>query len=183
MKRFALLALAVLAACADSKKGPGFESDWEREHAGLLEGPVHDTVPPPPARPRAEELVAFDVGAPRSFRYFVDPRSIAVSGNKVQYTLVARSPSGVDNVSFESIDCREAQFRSFARAGEAGEWIERPTPWRPIRMPLNAPQAALYAQYFCPSGTAVHDAAEAAAALRGGGHPLARPAQFGPGGR
>jgi hypothetical protein len=103
-------------------------------------------------------------------------RSTGVSGSKVQYTLVARSASGVDNVSFESIDCREAQFRSFARGSDAGGWIERPTPWRALRMPLNAPQVALYLQYFCPNRVAVRDAAEAVAALRAGGHPLARPA-------
>ena len=177
MKRFALVALAFLAACADTKKGPGFESDWERQHARLLAEPTEEAVPPAPPRPRGEDLLPFDVGVPGSFRYFVDAKSIVPSGSKVQYTLVARSPSGVDNVSFESIDCREAQFRSFARASGSGAWIERATPWRQIRTPLNAPQFALYGQYFCPAGIAVRDGAEAAAALRSGGHPLARPAQ------
>ncbi|MGE5640508.1 MAG: CNP1-like family protein [Clostridia bacterium] len=175
MKRAALVALALLAACADSKKGPGFESDWEREHAGVLAEPAQETLPTPPAQPRAEDLLPFDVGQPGSFRYFVDPKSIGVSGSRVQYTLVARSPSGVGNVSFEAIDCRDGQFRSFARGSDSGAWIERATPWRPIRTPLNAPQFTLYVQYFCPNGVAVHDVPEAAGALRAGGHPYARP--------
>ena len=172
--RIVVCAALALSACAGNSRSDGFASDWEQQHARLLEGPVRDATPPVPALPRAQNLIEFKVEPPRGFRYFIDGQSISVSDRNVRYTLVARSPSGVDNTSFEAIDCKEHQFRSYARASDAGGWIERPTGWRPIETPLNAAQWVLQWQYFCPNGVAIGDAPEGVAALRAGGHPWAK---------
>lgn len=181
--RIGLAAALALSACAGSSRSDGFASDWEQQHARLLEGPVRDVIPPVPALPRRESLLEFRVEPSNGFRYFIDGQSISVSERHVRYTLIARSPSGVGNISFEAIDCKERQFRSYARASDAGGWIERPTDWRQIQTPLNVVQWVLQRQYFCPGGIAVRDGPDAIAALRAGGHPWARPATSAPTGR
>ena len=159
------LALAAGAAAAQPK------SDWERENEERLKHSEEVVVAPPPLQ-RAR-LVELRLEAPTDFRYFVDAASLSVGADRiVRYTLVARSPSGVENLTFEGLRC-SGEFRVYAVGQPRDDsWSGRPGQWRPVPRDPRVGQNALLRRYFCPArATAIRDAAEGAEALRAGGHP------------
>lgn len=161
-----LAVLAALGACSGS--GPREESDWERKHA---KPEAVDDAPALPPLPRPSSLVEFEVTAHAGMRFFVDTSSIEpAEGEVVRYVLVARSPSGAQNVSFEGLRCGTGQVRRYAVGGRDGSWGGRPGDWTPGQ----AWHRALLREYFCPQGAPIRNREEGAAALRSGGHPFAR---------
>ena len=166
----ALAAVALVAACGGGSKR-NERSDWEEKNERLLrEAP--DTVPTPPQYPADQNLLKFFVTSASDFGYFVDRTSIAAEGPVVRYVLVARSPSGVDNVFFEAVNCKDRQFRTYARGTNDRKWIVRPTEWRDVASNQRA-QFALYHDYFCPNGAPILSTNEGVNALEKGGHPWA----------
>lgn len=168
---------ALLGACSSGTAH--FKSDWERENEGRLardesaSGSPMENLPP---FPRGENLAEFFVGGGSDFRFFVDRTSISVSKDRiVRYVLVARSPSGVDNVTYEGINCREAEYRIYAVGRSDGSWASRPGEWRPIiRENVQRWHDALRGEYFCPNGIAIEEAADGVRALQRGGHQSIR---------
>jgi len=160
--------LLVVAGC--SSRGPQVESDWERNNAVQLAGEEDVALPP---YPKNENLVPVYISATTDFKYFVDASTLSVSpkAREIRYVFVARSPSGVDNVSYEAIRCPE-EFRVLATGEGAGKWSSRPGPWRPIvkGAALSWPYA-LSRNYFCPHRDPIRTAEEGSDALRRGSHP------------
>jgi len=128
-----------------------------------------------PPFPKAENLVAFEAGAAVRFRFAVDASSLAPGRDGVvRYILVATSPTGARNISFEGIRCRTGTFRVYALGRDDGTWSERPGEWRPIVDRRAQPaRHALWRDYFCPHRVPIAEAREGVAALRQGGHPHA----------
>jgi hypothetical protein len=157
-----------LVGCAAA---PGPQSDWEKQNAQRLGGT--EEQPAPPAYPAASELIEFYVGPTVAFKFFIDPRSISVGRDKVvRYTLVARSPTGVENVSYEGMRCPD-QYRIYALGRpEQKAWSVRPGDWRPIPRSYGSnSQYALARDFFCPHRDPVQTVAEAVDALQHGVHP------------
>jgi len=178
LKRLAALALAahVVLALAQPK------SDWEIEveRRGWKEGEYQL-----PAAPKAEDLMEFYVSATTDFRFFIDRQSLSVGKDGVvRFTLLARSPSGSENVTYEGIRCSEGNYRVYAYGRAGGGWSERDSDWRPIEVKTTQRwHSALWREYFCPHKVPIFDPAEGVDALRRGGHPNAGGLQPGPGGR
>ena len=172
MKRFAMLAagLAALAGCNSQPYQP--ESEWEQANRERLSRQAEQAVALP-AYPKKENLVEFYVSATADFKYYVDTSTISVSprSREVRYVMVARSPSGVENVSYEAIRC-PSEFRVLAVGRSDGSWSERPGEWREMTKgsALSWPYA-LSRNYFCPHRDSVQSVAEAADALQRGSHP------------
>lgn len=168
--RAAGVLLAVLLGAGTGQAFAQPKSDWERaeEERNWSEGEYSL-----PAYPKGEDLVPFDPGAGSDFRFFIDVRSLSVGADGiVRYTVVARSPSGVENVSFEGIRCRSASARAYAFGQGDGRWSVRGTDWRQIdARGAQRWRHALWREYFCPHTIAIRDAAEGIDALRRGGHP------------
>ncbi len=166
MKRLAALGLPLsllaLAACGQ----PGPQSDWERRHEERLPPPPEAAAPLPPY-PKGEQLIEFFVAATSEFRFFIDASSISVGPDGiVRYVLLARSPSGVENISFEGMRCATTEVRIYA-VGRDGSWAGKPGEWREI--PARSVQRwhnALYREYFCPHKQPIGSASEAIEALR-----------------
>lgn len=164
------LSLALLAGC----KSSGPKSDWETANAARLAEaeklPTEDIIPTPPNR--RGELIEFSAGPTSTFRFFIDAQSLSVdSEGVVRYVLVARSPQGVDNVSFEGLRCATDEVRIYA-LGRDGAWVGRPSGWRKI----DASAATrwhyeLSQNFFCPQRDPIASAKEGIRALREGGHP------------
>lgn len=160
-----LLALA-LAGCG----APPPASDWERQQGAKLtavEQPV--TLPP---FPEQRNLVGFDLIAPTDMRFFIDAASLTVGGGVVRYVVVARSPQGAENVSYEALRC-PGEYRVYALGRPDGTWLGQGGGWRTIpRLMDRSVHYSLARNYFCPRNIPVHSAREAVEALRDGGHAL-----------
>jgi hypothetical protein len=162
---------AALAAAQNTNELPearGAKSDWEeaQEKLGWRDAAVRL-----PDYPRSGNLIEFPVSMQSSFRFYVDSASISLAPDGVvRYTLVARSPSGVSNVSYEGIRCPTKSYRVYA-IGSDGRWLPgRQEDWRDIEArSMQRWHNALYFEYFCPRRQPVKDVAEAVRALRQGG--------------
>lgn len=152
------------AAQADSQK-----SDWEREQEAREFKEADLALP---ALPKKEALIDFFVSGASSFRFFIDPASLSVGPDYVvRYTLVARSASGYENISYQGIRCGAGSYKIFA-FGNDGRWQRSNSEWQEI-VPKSVQRwhNALRRQYFCPLGAPIETAAEGVDALRRGGHP------------
>jgi len=175
LRRVLALGAALLAACGASPE----QSDWEKANEAKLERDQDIPVPKLPAFPKRENLVQFEVPGPtQGFRYFIDSASLQVGADKlhlIQYVVVARSPSGGENVAFELLRCTTAEFRTYAYGQSDGTWGGRPSPWRPVTGAGARPwNFALASHYFCPQAVPVRSADEALRALRQGGNPFSK---------
>lgn len=138
------------------------EKPWEEQKAML------------PPYPEQRNLIGFDGGPTTDFRFFVDASSVTVDKDQVvRFVLVARSPAGAVNVSFEGLRCktRERKLYAFGRADRT--WAEaRRVEWQKLSGTERNPYAAVLAEdFFCPARGIVRTPQEAVDALRRKGHP------------
>jgi len=149
---------------SDQERG-GLKTEYERqlEEREFKEGDLQL-----PAYPKKEALIEFRISDPGSFRYFVDPAAISIGKDEVvRYTLVVRSSSGVDNVSYEGMRCSSGSYKVFAY-GNDGKWSPSSGDWRDTALRW---EFELRTRYLCPMKQQVQSVAEAIDALRRGGHP------------
>ena len=168
MKRLFLLAALGWAALAPAQP----KSDWEVEQE---ERDWREAEFKLPAYLKADALIEFSVSAASRFRFFVDPLSLSVGADGVvRYTLLARSPTGAETVSYEGIRCKSGSYRVYA-FGYRGAWSQARSEWKPIEpKSVQRWHQALQREYFCPFNAQVQTAAEAVEYLRRGGHPELR---------
>ena len=171
------LTLILLAACSTPSTAPGSKSDWEKANEEKLaaseKAAAANAIPTPPTK--RGELIEFSVSATQEFRFFVDASTLSVDNEGVvRYVLVARSPSGVENMSFEGMRCVTNEYRIYA-LGRDGAWVGRPTDWRSMDVKtVTRWHHELARNYFCPQREPITNAGEGVVALRQGGHPLTR---------
>ncbi len=161
-------------ALAQAPAAGQVKSDWElqQERSGWKEAEVK-----PPAYPRKENLIEFFVAAASDFRFFVDGASLSVGPDGVvRYALVARSPSGAENLTFEGIRCATGEYRIYAVGRPDGVWAGRASEWRVIEpRTVQRWHNALQREYFCPDREPVRTPEEGVNALREGRHPRILP--------
>jgi hypothetical protein len=126
-----------------------------------------------PAWPVDANLIPFEVSRRASFKYFVDGQSLSVAGGDiVRFTLVAKSATGAQNVSYEGFRCTTDERATYAYGRTDRTWREVSDPqWMPVTSKDEA-RSVLMAYHLCPGRRAVKNAAEAANAVRFG-HPEA----------
>jgi len=139
--------------------------DWQEEESKL------------PAYPQTGNLIEFSVSALSSFRFFVDAESITAGADGiVRYTLVARSSSGTENVSFNGLRCSTGEHKLFANGRTSDQtWVTlRDGQWKALEpKAVTRQHYALMRDFFCPSAVAILSRAEGVDALRRGMHPNA----------
>lgn len=111
----------------------------------------------PPA-PKDENLLPFYVGPTATQKFSVDAKSLSIGKDGVvRYTLVAVSPGGAKNISYEGIRCASYEKKVYALGRDDGTWApSRRNQWDPIvRGNANRQHAALSADYFCSNLTVV----------------------------
>jgi len=164
--------MALLPACAGGRSTG--QSDWEKRNEGRLAKEAAEVAPELPPYPRQENLIEFFVSSASDFRFFVDRASISVKDRIVRYTLVARSPNGVDNVSYEGLNCPAGEYQVYALGRSDRTWLNRSGPWREItHRSVQRWHNALYGEFFCPNRVAIADAVEGIRALERGAHSSA----------
>ena len=164
-----MLAL-LLAACGGREAQ---KSDWEIRNQDRLarEATDREVLTRFPALPQRANLAEFSVIGAGDFRFYVDRASLSVGDNGVvRYTLVARSASGVDNITYEGARCATGEHRIYAVGGE-GAWRAGTGSWRALTQRWDV---VLHREFFCPQGVPIRDSAEGLRALEQGGHPFSR---------
>lgn len=160
----------VCAAMAFVFVAPVFAADFDEEYEIKTWTEVAVTLPP---APRQDDLVQFYVSAATDNLFFVDRSSISVGEDGVvRYVLLIQAGGGARNVSYEGIRCLTREHRIYASGRRDGSWSKsRNNAWTKIQeVYANRHNAALFQDYFCPSGNIVINADEARTALRSGGH-------------
>lgn len=133
-------------------------------------------MPAAPAYPTDRTLLPVEIRATSALRYFVDGATLSVDLKTgiVRYTLVARSPAGAENVTYEAIRCPSAEYRVYYLGHGDKTWAERRGGWGLIADSRQSHYRVLYRDYFCPQANPIRDADEGRLALRQGGHPWAK---------
>ena len=165
--------IAVAAACFTGAHAQP-KSDWEitLEERDWQEGEIKL-----PDYPKAQNLIEFEsLASSGNFRFFVDSQSLSAGKDgAVRYTLVARSGSGVENVSFNGLRCARGTHKVYATGRSDKTWAPvRTGDWKAIQ--LNSParqHVILMRDFFCPSGVPIMSREEGLDALRKGIHPYA----------
>lgn len=122
-----------------------------------------------PAYPKPADLQEFQISGTTDNRYFIDASSLRVDADGVvRYSLVVRSKTGVENVSFEGMRCDAKEWKAYAFGRPDGTWSADPNAqWQPIVWrSSNGYRFELFSDYFCPDGFPPRDAKAALAALR-----------------
>ena len=86
-------------------------------------------MPLPPAF-SLDKLLVFEVLSNAPMNFGVDPGTLHItrSDNVLRYVMVASSPSGVKNITYEGIRCATAQVKTYARFSADGRWMPTPDP-------------------------------------------------------
>lgn len=160
VRRFAaLVSFALLAACAAAPQLPSaFERDFDDETKGWQE--IQAQLP---AVPKDDDLVVFGVSGATQFRFAIDAYSLSIGSDDVfRYVIVATSPQGARNVSYEGVRCRTHERKIYATGRSDGTWVRaRKAAWAPIEeVGNNRQHAALMKEYFCPDGYPARNVAE-----------------------
>lgn len=167
-----LLLTVFVGACASSE--PPSEATRRSNDAvstAQPKGAWSEINSPLPPYPRAENLAEFQIAGTTSFRFFADLASVRVDADGVvRFTVIARSASGVENVSFEGIHCESREYKVYAYGSTDRTWIRPRNPtWQSISSTSNNDlRNSLYRYYLCPKGLAQRDAKKAVAVLKRG---------------
>ena len=135
------------------------EEEWTEQQARL------------PAFPKPENLVLVPIDAVKTFEFRIDASSIDVGQDGViRYTLVARSSSGSENISFEGIRCDTAERKLYAFGRANKTWAQaRTVGWTKYAGVGMNYQSELAAKFFCPDTVRVRNVAEALENMKTGG--------------
>ena len=129
-----------------------------------------------PPYPKPENYLPFKVNAVTPFEFFIDAKSVSVGDEVVRYSLIAKSASGVLNISFEGMRCSGRQYRVYAYGRSDNSWSRaRSSRWQSLlQEESNAHRAMLYSDYFCPEGGIIASVESGLQTLRNGGPPPER---------
>lgn len=164
-----LLLLPLLMAAGAMAQS--FEEDFESEKSWKeIEARL-------PAYPKPEALLPFQVSPAIALRYFIDAESITPGEDGVvRYSLIVKSPSGAENVTFEGMRCSTRERKLYAFGRRDSTWSRnRYARWDPIEVGVRQAehQVVLYKEFFCPEKVMVSSREEAVGALKDGMHPRA----------
>jgi len=109
-------------------------------------------LPAPPDQDRLQEVAGSTGSFP--YRVYIDPQSLTIGDDRVvRYTVVAISPSGARNITYEGLHCGEQAYRRYAYLAD-GQWQEtRDSPWQSLRgSRTDHYRYVFYHHYMCDPG-------------------------------
>jgi hypothetical protein len=104
-------------------------------------------VPAPPDFDTAR-VIQLDMPRHLSVRLGVDPGTLRITSDGiVRYVMVAQSPGGTVNATYEGIRCQTAEVKVYARytSGKVWSMISQPE-WKPLRDNQPSPHALAFAR-------------------------------------
>lgn len=161
-----------LVACASSE--PPSESSRRANDAASTAAPKGawtESSSPLPPYPLPENLAEFKIAGSSSFKYFADLTSVRVDPDGVvRLTVIARSRSGTENVSFEGIHCESEEYKVYAFGSVDKTWKPARNPkWQSVTgTDENDFRRSLHHYYVCPLGVAPTNTQAAVRAMKRG---------------
>lgn len=166
MRIFTALLLSLLAApvlanreatvWGDSYGSGNFEYDFDENAKAWQE--IQARLPP---YPKGGNLVEFTVSSATGNRFFIDYDAISVGADGVvRYSVLIRSPSGAETVSYEGMRCETGERKLYAFGHQdgkgGGQWSRnRYAKWEPIpARQATSHQRELFFHYLCTVDTA-----------------------------
>jgi hypothetical protein len=145
---FLLSALIAPAAPAQGITGT-FDANFD-------DRPWSDVAAHLPKFPEPSDLVEIQVLGEQTNKFLIDIASVDLGSDAVvRYTILTRSSSGAETLTYEGIRCSAAERRLYAygRTNRSWERVSN-SKWRDIVLigSLNDYHAALYLNYFCRLG-------------------------------
>jgi hypothetical protein len=143
--------LSGIALQAGAQSGSQFEEDFDDPNK-----PWEEMAIQLPGPPRDADLLPFSVSATATQRFAIDSKALTVGADGVvRYTMVAISPSGARNITYEGIRCAAFEKKLYAFGRADGAWSRsRRDKWEPIvRNAANRQQATLALDYLCDGKT------------------------------
>ena len=135
----------------DKDKLSPFDYDFEANAKTWSE--MQSRLPP---YPKPGNFVAISLGSRSSNQYFIDYASVSADQDGVvRYSVVVKSPSGAETVSYEGMRCGtgERKLYAFGHSDKkgGGEWSKnRYARWEPIPgRGYNDFRRELFTHYFC----------------------------------
>lgn len=156
---FSVCVLIGMLAAACTPTGPPVDREAEKRASFTREeGPNarwSESEVVLPVYPREENLIEVQISGPRTFTFLVDTESVRSDDDGVvRYALIARSPAGAVNASYEGIRCDTAEYKTYAFGVANQTWsVVGGSEWNLIRkQQTNDYRYALFRFYFCPNG-------------------------------
>jgi len=173
--RAAILVILIIfvGACA-SAEAPSESTRRSNDPVSTAQpkAPWSEMNAPLPPYPQAANLAEFKLSGGTSFKFFADLTSVRVDADGVvRYTVIARSASGIENVSFEGIHCESGEYKVYAYGStDDRTWILSRNPkWQAISGTSNNNlRQSLRLYYLCPNGLPHNNAKDAVAVLKSG---------------
>lgn len=106
-------------------------ADWNTVEQDELEKPESEFKVP---EFDLKRLIQLELNKTSSMQFGIDPQTIEVTSDwLVRYVVVASSPSGARNISYEGIRCQTAEVKTYARYND-GKWLPVAKPvWYPLQ--------------------------------------------------
>jgi CNP1-like family len=164
LRQALLVATLVVAGCASEKPPSAFEEAFNDDAKEWKE--VETQLP---AQPGPGSLMQFAVSGATSYRFSIDVKTLSIGTDGVfRFTLVATSPSGARNVTYEGIRCETHEKKLYAIGRSDGSWTRsRVANWTPIEeVGNNRQHAALEKDILCPDGFNARSSEQVVARLR-----------------
>lgn len=156
--------VALLCVSLPAQAQSGFEEDFNDTGKTWQEIAIQL-----PAAPKPENLFEFYVSETATQSFAIDGKSVSVGNDGVvRYTLVSRSRSGAENISYEGIRCESFEKKLYAFGRPDGSWSRsRRDQWERITGTIsNRQHAALARDYFCSQKVVEGDAQQIVYRLR-----------------
>ena len=98
---------------------------------------------------------SFYVSPASTNEFFINTTSLRITPEGVvRYVVLIKTPSGVENISYEGIRCETKEFRFYASLRTDKVWaLSRQPSWKKILgFGINRYQSVLMNEYFCKDG-------------------------------
>jgi hypothetical protein len=143
-----MLVLSIVSLPANAARGEPDDVGGIPEEKAFKE----DALKLPPYPPDAS-LVEIHPRGNSSNRFYVDIDSLSLGEDRVvRYTMVVKTRSGVANVSYEGLRCKDAHYKVYAFGTREAAWAaSRNSDWKYVESSDGNFRFSLIKDYFCDS--------------------------------
>jgi hypothetical protein len=170
--RLVLGLLLLAAAPAALAQGQGLTGSFDSD---FVQRPWAEFAAHLPKFPDAADLAEIHVAGEQDTRFYIDLASVDLASDAViRYTMLTRSASGAESLTYEGLRCSSAEHKLYAFGRKDRSWDKAVSSrWLGIILngTVNSYHAALYLTYFCKNHAPLASNDVLVATIKKGGLP------------